>query len=81
MSTAESMPTDVHAEVPDVSRTLVVADRCDRCGAQAFVLTVHADRELRWCAHHYEEHEPKLRGHKVLDKRDTINKEASASSV
>ena len=28
------------------------ADRCDRCGAQAFVRAVLASGELTFCAHH-----------------------------
>jgi ribosomal protein L37E len=41
---------------------LVAIDRCDRCGAQAVVMTMHTcsvipftesrDLELLWCAHH-----------------------------
>ena len=30
--------------------------RCDRCGAQAYVRTQHADLSLLWCAHHSREH-------------------------
>jgi hypothetical protein len=73
------MTTPVQVEVPAMEHTLLVADRCDRCGAQAFVKCVIAGSELLFCAHH--EHEDKLAEHKVVDKRDTINKEASASSV
>lgn len=72
LHTPVSTPTPVPAEVEGMTYTLVVADRCDRCGAQALVLTVHAGAQLRWCAHHYVEHEPKLRPHKVVDKRDTL---------
>lgn len=73
-------PTLVPVEVPVMGHTLVEADRCDRCSARALVLTVHADQELRWCAHHYGEHEPKLRPHKVVDKRDTLSKESTSHS-
>lgn len=31
-------------------------DRCDRCGAQAFVETAHQKSNLLWCFHHYKEH-------------------------
>ena len=41
--------------------TLVVADRCDRCGAQAYVrATLHAGGELLFCAHHGKTHIPAL---------------------
>jgi acetyl-CoA carboxylase beta subunit len=37
------------AELP-----LTALDRCDRCGAQAYVRTLFAtEDELLWCAHHY----------------------------
>ncbi|MEO6145191.1 MAG: hypothetical protein ABIP19_14540 [Dermatophilaceae bacterium] len=44
---------------------LNAVDRCDRCGAQAYVLLgVHVpecgDRELLFCAHHYRQHERQL---------------------
>ena len=43
--------------VPDLTR----ADRCDRCGSQAYVratMTTHA--ELLVCGHHANEHRPAL---------------------
>ena len=36
--------------------TLTQADRCDRCGAQAYVRVVLAGGELLFCAHHYSAH-------------------------
>lgn len=32
-------------------------DRCDRCGAQAYVLWCKGPGELLMCAHHANEHE------------------------
>lgn len=41
-----------------VTPGLVASDRCDRCGAQAYVRTSHVGGfELLWCAHHYRQHE------------------------
>jgi hypothetical protein len=41
---------------------LTAADRCDRCGAQAYVrVTLPAGSELLFCAHHGREYAPKLR--------------------
>lgn len=34
-------------------QVLKVTDRCDRCGAQAFVLVEGTVSELLFCAHHY----------------------------
>lgn len=44
------------------NETLTAADRCDRCGAQAY-LRVHLSSggELLFCAHHGREHSNKLR--------------------
>ncbi|MCI9887811.1 hypothetical protein JT358_04950 [Micrococcales bacterium 31B] len=37
-------------------------DRCDRCGAQAYVKVVlNAGGELQFCAHHARQHGDKLR--------------------
>jgi hypothetical protein len=39
---------------------LTVADRCDRCGAQAYVRVLLPVGELLFCAHHYRAHAPKF---------------------
>ena len=65
--------TDVPVEDPDMEEpTLTALDRCDRCGAQAYVITSHHGTRLLWCAHHFAENEEFLRGFKVLDKRGTL---------
>jgi hypothetical protein len=41
---------------------LTALDRCDRCGAQAYVRTVlSGGSELLFCSHHWHENEPRLR--------------------
>ena len=41
---------------------LTAADRCDRCGAQAYVrITLRNGGELLFCAHHARAHEDKLK--------------------
>lgn len=41
---------------------LTAADRCDRCGAQAYVrVTMPGGSVLLFCAHHSKEHNDKLR--------------------
>jgi hypothetical protein len=54
--------------------TLVVADRCDRCSAQAYVrATLHAGGELLFCAHHGTQHLPALEGLATIhDERDRL---------
>ena len=41
---------------------LTAADRCDRCGAQAYVrATMESGFDLLLCAHHFHENENRLR--------------------
>jgi hypothetical protein len=41
---------------------LTALDRCDRCGAQAYVrVTLASGGDLLFCAHHFRAHEDKLR--------------------
>ncbi len=41
---------------------LTATDRCDRCGAQAYLrVLLEAGGELLFCAHHAREHGEKLR--------------------
>lgn len=41
---------------------LTAADRCDRCGAQAYLrVELASGAELLFCAHHAREHGDKLR--------------------
>ena len=41
---------------------LTAADRCDRCGAQAYVrATMESGFDLLLCAHHFRENESRLR--------------------
>ncbi len=41
---------------------LTAADRCDRCGAQAYVrATLDSGLDLLFCAHHFHENEARLR--------------------
>lgn len=39
---------------------LTVADRCDACGAQAYVRVTLATGELLFCSHHANENRAKL---------------------
>ena len=43
-------------------QALTAADRCDRCGAQAYLrVELQGGGELLFCAHHAREHGDKLR--------------------
>ncbi|GAA2038890.1 hypothetical protein [Terrabacter terrae] len=53
---------------------LTVADRCDRCGAQAYIRArLVSGGELLFCAHHGREHLPALKD-KALDIRDETDR-------
>ena len=44
------------------SSALTAADRCDRCGAQAYLrVELQSGGELLFCAHHAREHGEKLK--------------------
>jgi hypothetical protein len=44
------------------SAPLTAVDRCDRCGAQAYLrVQLKGGGELQFCAHHAREHSEKLR--------------------
>ena len=59
MSTLEH--TAEQTDVTAADRPLSGLDRCDSCGAQAYVRAVLNGSELLFCAHHATKHEPKLR--------------------
>ncbi|GAB3710616.1 DUF7455 domain-containing protein [Mariniluteicoccus flavus] len=45
-----------------IDSSLTSADRCDRCGAQAYVRVVmESGFELLFCNHHSKQHSDKLR--------------------
>jgi hypothetical protein len=53
---------DVTTAVAPSSAALGAADRCDRCGAQAYLrVELASGLELLFCAHHAREHDAKLR--------------------
>ena len=61
---------------------LTAADRCDRCGAQAYVRArLHAGGELFFCAHHGLEHLPRLRDLADIDDQTERLQETPAAST
>jgi len=52
----------VTTAVAPSTAALTAADRCDRCGAQAYLrVELESGLELHFCAHHAREHSEKLR--------------------
>nr|WP_210415006.1 hypothetical protein [Microlunatus elymi] len=53
---------------------LTAADRCDRCGAQAYVrVTMPGGSQLLFCAHHGKEHADKLKQVALKIQDETAN--------
>lgn len=61
---------------------LSIADRCDRCGAQAFVRALFVSGELTFCGHHGREIRDLLDRDALLveDGTDLINAKPSPSA-
>jgi len=66
-----------------VDRQLKVADRCDRCGSQAFVLVKGITGELMFCGHHYTKNQNALENYayEVIDERHYINSHSASSPI
>lgn len=62
-------------------RILRIADRCDTCNAQAFVLAKFGSGELMFCGHHFAKYEINIRtqAYEIVDERDWINAKSESS--
>lgn len=56
-------------------KILKIADRCDRCNAQAFVLARGIQGELLFCNHHYNKSKDSIDSwaFEVINELDTID--------
>ncbi|HEX5860960.1 MAG TPA: hypothetical protein VFY58_03905 [Nocardioides sp.] len=62
MTPTKRNEADVTTAVAPSAPALSAEDRCDRCGAQAYLrVELHTGGELLFCAHHAREHGDKLR--------------------
>lgn len=52
--------TDDATQDVDTPHELTALDRCDSCGAQAYIRVVVSNGELLFCAHHGRKHQEKL---------------------
>jgi hypothetical protein len=61
---------------------LTAADRCDRCGAQAYIrVTIITGGELLFCGHHGRAHEDKLRAVSSAFQDETEMLQATSTSA
>lgn len=74
----EKMNTMVKQKV----RQLKIADRCDRCQAQAWVIAKGVTGELYFCHHHFTKHEDVLYNwaYEIIDEREFINEKSQSSA-
>lgn len=56
----QSAPDTTAVEKPDSSHLLTASDRCDSCGAQAYIRVAIGSSELLFCAHHGRKYQEKL---------------------
>ncbi|WP_067436479.1 DUF7455 domain-containing protein [Nocardioides jensenii] len=64
------------------SAALTALDRCDRCGAQAYLrVELASGLELLFCAHHAREHDEKLRevAVNVIDETHKLEKKPATT--
>ena len=66
-----------------VERQLKIADRCDSCGSQAFVIVKGMSGELMFCGHHYTKNEDALIkfAYEIIDERQYINDHSASSPI
>ena len=64
-------------------KVLKIADRCDRCAAQAFVLATGVSGDLLFCGHHYNKYEYAITqwAYKIVNELDTINEKSASSPI
>jgi hypothetical protein len=59
-SSSDATQAEQVATQPVEAASLTAADRCDACGAQAYIRVTLPTGELLFCAHHGKENKAKL---------------------
>ena len=79
----ERNEADVTTAIAPTRAGLTASDRCDRCGAQAYLrVELQSGGELLFCAHHGREHLPKLRDHAdIVDESDRLTEPPAAADI
>ena len=75
MTTSTQPATDAITPALTEPAPLTAADRCDRCGAQAYVrATLPGGTDLLFCGHHGNAHRPSLlvAGAAIQDETDKL---------
>jgi hypothetical protein len=64
-------------------KQLKIADRCDRCNAQAFILAKGIQGELYFCGHHYNKYKENVDSwaFEVINEIDSINERSASSNI
>ena len=78
-----------HPSVKQKEWTLTALDRCDRCGAQAYVKIAGSTGELLFCSHHYNDIVNNPDGYTkmmafmlaVVDERDRLSENKPIGSI
>jgi hypothetical protein len=73
----------VNTAVAPSSAGLTASDRCDRCGAQAYLrVELQSGGELLFCAHHAREHGDKLKEIAVtfVDETDKLSDNSTSAT-
>lgn len=78
----QSIGQGLMTKVLDKIRVLQISDRCDRCGAQAFIIAKMVNGNLFFCGHHYQKHQKTLdkSAFEIIDERWAINEKSSSSN-
>lgn len=74
--TKDPLESTVETPLKQHRTEIAMKERCDKCGAQAFVaVEMKSAGELLFCGHHYNAYKAKLDevAEFVLDNRDKIN--------
>jgi hypothetical protein len=67
----------------EIKKVLKIADRCDKCGAQAFILATGVSGDLYFCGHHYHKYEYAITqwAYNIVNELDTINEKSASSNI
>ena len=73
----------VEEKVFEKEYVLKAIDRCDSCGAQAYVMVKGVNGELLFCSHHYNKNKIALKefAYEIIDEREKLIQNKPIGSV